>query len=491
MIDAAAITIILSFLISLVLGVFCLMRRTSQIKRFVVFVLATFVITAVFSGCSLTNTSVDKMAVGQNTSLGQEEKQASEIHVFQEEQQSEIFSPTESPTSDKQELAEGKPVVSGTLKAHFINVGQADSILVQLPSGQNILIDGGNNDDGNLVVNYLKQQGVKRLDHVIGTHPHEDHIGGLDIAIKSFDVGEVYLPRVSHTTKTYEDLLLAIKGKGLKITQAKAGIKLDVGPDVEAVMLAPNSSSYEDLNNYSAVLKITYGSTSFLFTGDAEAESESEIIRNGYNLRADVLKVGHHGSHTSTTPAFLKAVGPRYAVISVGEGNDYGHPHSETLAKLAEAGVQVFRTDLQGTIVATSDGKSIIFNKKSSPVKERAPNTSSSNSIVSVALPASTSTDGVKIMSIDLSAEVVTIKNIGNTAVDVSGWKLVSEKDNQTFTFPSGTVIPAGSTLKVMSGPKAQAGSGKLIWSKSYIWNNSGDPGALYDSCGNLVSQYQ
>lgn len=496
MADAIGVIAMLAVIVLLPLTIYHLIRRTGRAKRFALFTLATFivmVIAAVYANPGLDNPPAGKTAVEQSASLQQqEEKQVSEPSASQEEHQPEISSSAESSAAGKQEPAEEKSAISGTLKVHFIDVGQADSILVQLPSGQNILIDGGNNDDGTLVVNYLKQQGVKRLDHVIGTHPHEDHIGGLDVAIRSFEVGKVYLPKVVHTSKTYEDLLLAIKGKGLKVTQAKAGVKLDVGSGIEAVMLAPNSSSYEDLNNYSAVLKLTYGSTSFLFTGDAEAESESEILRVGYNLKSDVLKVGHHGSSSSTTPAFLKAVSPKYAVISVGKDNKYGHPHPETLAKLAEAGVQVFRTDLQGTIVVISDGKTITFNKKASPVKERAPDDShAAETSSSVAPPASVSTSGgVRIETIDLKGEVVTIKNTSGVAVDVSGWKLVSEKGNQIFTFPSGTVIPASGALKVVSGQNAQAGPGVLVWTKSYIWNNDGDPGALYDANGRLVSTY-
>ncbi len=214
----------------------------------------------------------------------------------------QITSENQNPVAESQNYPSGeqKPASGETDEAlivHFIDVGQADSILAQLPDGQNILIDAGNNTDADLVVNYLQQQGVNQLDYVIGTHPHEDHIGGLDVVIETFDTGKIYLPRVSHNTKTYEDLLLAIKNKDLKVTEAKTGIKLDTVSGVDAVFLAPGKSSYDGLNNYSAVLKLTYGSTSFLFTGDAEAESEEEmLLSSGQNPKADVLKVAHHGS---------------------------------------------------------------------------------------------------------------------------------------------------------------------------------------------------
>ncbi len=259
------------------------------------------------------------------------------------------------------------------LKVHYIDVGQGDSILIQFPSGQSMLIDAG--EDTNTVTSYLKSQGVKRIDHVIATHPHADHIGGMANVINSFEIGNVYMPRTTHTTKTYENLLLAIKNKGLKINAAKAGLNIDVGFNVKAQMVAPNSQGYDDLNNYSAVLRVQYGDTSFLFTGDAEAVSENEMINSGYTLKSDVLKVGHHGSNTSTTSTFLKSVSPKYAVISSGKGNKYGHPHQEVLARLNNAGVKVYRTDEVGTVIAESDSKTITFNKQSSQIKERAPTT--------------------------------------------------------------------------------------------------------------------
>jgi competence protein ComEC len=242
------------------------------------------------------------------------------------------------------------------LRVHFIDVGQADCILVQAPQGQNMLIDAGNRDDAPFIAAYLTAQGVQRLQVIIGTHPHEDHIGGMSAIVKQFGVGKVYLPKVATNTRTFADLLAAIKAKGLKVNTARAGTTIKFQRTVKAQLLAPNKAKYEELNNYSAVLKLTYGRHSFLLTGDAEALSEAEMLQQGYDLRADVLKVGHHGSASSTTKDFLAAVAPRYAVISVGKKNVYKHPDRQTLKRLKKMRVQVFRTDLAGTILFTSDG---------------------------------------------------------------------------------------------------------------------------------------
>lgn len=248
------------------------------------------------------------------------------------------------------------------LTVHFIDVGQGDGILIQQGT-KNMLIDAGTNEDEKLMVNYLNKQGIKKLDVVIGTHPHEDHIGGMDAVIKNFSIGAIYMPKVTNTTKTFEDVLTAIKAKGLKVNAPTAGSTFKLG-DATCTILAPNGSQYEDLNNYSLVIKVTYGTKSFLFTGDAEAISEKEMINKKYNLKADVLKVGHHGSSSSTSADFLKAVNPTFAVISMAKGNDYGHPHKETMALLKAKSIKVYRTDECGTIIATSDGKTIAFNVK-------------------------------------------------------------------------------------------------------------------------------
>ncbi|HWQ90021.1 MAG TPA: MBL fold metallo-hydrolase [Desulfitobacteriaceae bacterium] len=245
------------------------------------------------------------------------------------------------------------------LKISYIDVGQADSTLIQIPNGRNVLIDAGNNDDSDKIVTYLKEQGINKLDIVIGTHPHEDHIGALDTVIKTFTIGQIIMPPKDSTTNTYRDVIEAIAGKGQKIVKAQSGLNLDLGSEVSAQLLAPNSSDYEEINNYSAVLKITYGKTSFLFEGDAQSLSELEMVKAGYDLKADVLRVGHHGSQTSCSDIFLAKVQPKYAVISVGRENSYGHPSQATLDKLYQYGVKVYRTDQSGTIISESDGTNI------------------------------------------------------------------------------------------------------------------------------------
>jgi len=244
------------------------------------------------------------------------------------------------------------------LIVHYIDVGQADSILIQI-NNKNLLIDGGNRDDDDTIMKYLKKQGVAKLDYIIATHPHEDHIGGMASIIKKFDIGKFYAPKKLSTTATFENMVLALKNKNLKINEAKPGDTLNLGKNVECKILAPNSAEYDNLNNYSVVIKLTYGNTSFLFTGDAHKLNEKEMLSKGYDLSSDVLKVGHHGSSSSSSKEFLDKVKPKIAIISCGKNNDYGHPHKETLDELNKRKIKIYRTDKDGTIVFESDGKKI------------------------------------------------------------------------------------------------------------------------------------
>lgn len=248
--------------------------------------------------------------------------------------------------------------VSGVLTVDYIDVGQGDSALVNV-NGKYMLIDAGTNASEKDLINYLKGKNIQKIDYVIGTHPHEDHIGGLDKVIDNFDIGQVYLPKISHTTKTYESVLESIKNKNLKVITAKEGVKIDLGPGTTVEMYSPNKSKYDNLNDYSSIIKVSFGEKKFLFTGDAEREAENEVIKKGVDLSADVLKVGHHGSDTSTSNDFLEKVNPKIAIISCGKGNDYGHPHNSTLNKLEGRNIRTFRTDEVGTVQVESDGKNL------------------------------------------------------------------------------------------------------------------------------------
>ena len=244
------------------------------------------------------------------------------------------------------------------LSVTYLNVGQGDSELIQV-NGINMLIDAGTNAGANDLVKDLKNRGIKTIDIAIATHPHEDHIGGMDEVLENFDVKSFYAPKVAHTTKTYENMLKAVKNEGLKIKQIKEGTKIDLGKDTEVQVYSPVKSQYEELNNDSPVMKISYGQNSFMFTGYAESLVEKEILNENKDLKADVLKLGHHGSHSSTSEEFLKAVDPSIAIVSCAKDNKYGHPHKETMSNLKKAGITVYETFRDGDITISSNGKKL------------------------------------------------------------------------------------------------------------------------------------
>ena len=245
------------------------------------------------------------------------------------------------------------------LNVHFLDVGQGDAVLISCDDAY-MLIDAGDNDKGTLVQNYLNKQGVEHLDYIIGTHPDADHIGGMDVILYKFDCGTVMMPEVTNDTATYRDVIDTMKEKGYQNTAPVVGDSYSLG-SAQFTILGP-TDTYEDTNNNSIVLLLTHGDNKFLFVGDAEEKAEEDILAEGVSVKADVLKVGHHGSRTASSEAFLQAVEPTYAVISCGQDNSYGHPHAETLNTLRSMGVKLFRTDEQGTVTATSDGHEISWN---------------------------------------------------------------------------------------------------------------------------------
>ena len=255
--------------------------------------------------------------------------------------------------------ATAKTVDPKPMEVHFLDVGQGDATLITC-DGHAMLIDAGDDTKGTAIQNYLKKQKIKSLDYLILTHPDTDHIGGAPVIITKFEIAKVFVSNFEKDSNSYRKLIQALDDKSLKGLTPTVNSKYKLGT-AEFTILAPNDT-YDAPNDSSIALLLKNGKNSFLFTGDAEATAEMDILANGIDISADVYKVGHHGSRSSTSQRFFKAVKPDYAVISCGEGTSYGHPHAETLNTLRTNGVAVYRTDEDGTIIATSDGKTISFN---------------------------------------------------------------------------------------------------------------------------------
>ncbi|WP_026395645.1 ComEC/Rec2 family competence protein [Acetobacterium malicum] len=246
-----------------------------------------------------------------------------------------------------------------SLAVHFLDVGQGDAMLL-VDNNETMLIDGGNPEYGKEIINYLNDLGINQLDYVVATHNHNDHAGGLTDVVTNLDVGNLYLTNSAKTTAS-QNLVAAAKSKNIPIFTPSPGTAMAFGSST-INFLGP-LKAHEDVNDDSLVIKVTHGAHRFLLTGDMEETAEKELLAQNLDLAADVLKVGHHGSYSSTGYLFLRTVNPRYAVISAGVNNDYGHPHEETLSRLNDAGATIFRTDLLGTIVATSKGDQLSFDK--------------------------------------------------------------------------------------------------------------------------------
>ncbi len=267
---------------------------------------------------------------------------------------------SEKPGTSIPELPDNDPPIkTGSLAVHFIDVGQADAALI-ICDGKTMLIDGGNKDDSNLIYAYLEKHGVTHLDYVVATHAHEDHVGGLAGALTYATVGTVYSPVTTYSTQAFRNFVSKVSARGKTLTVPTAGETFSLG-SAHVTIIGP-VKAYDDPNNTSIVLRLVYGEISFLFTGDMESDAETDLIESGAELQSTVLKVGHHGSGTSSSYRFLREVAPTYGVISVGKDNSYGHPHENVLSRYRDAEVQLFRTDMQGDIICTStDGVNLTF----------------------------------------------------------------------------------------------------------------------------------
>lgn len=258
----------------------------------------------------------------------------------------------------------GEVITEGRLAIYALDVGQGDSFLIITPERKSVLIDAGTSQSGDEIVSALAQRGVQGLDLAIATHPHADHIGAMKRVLDRFSVKNFLDSGQSHTSATYERMLKALKDEDIRFIIARRGQTFDLDSDIKLEVLSPSEPLIDDvrsggsvLNANSVIVRLSYGDFAMIFAGDAESETESQLIRQGTNLRAQILKIGHHGSRYATSSHFLEAIAPQVAIISCGAENKYGHPSQQVLDRLREKNVQIYRTDIQGVITITSDGK--------------------------------------------------------------------------------------------------------------------------------------
>lgn len=369
------------------------------------------------------------------------------------------------------------PVTAGhEMQVHFIDVGQGDSILIESPSGKTMLIDGGVKGAGQQIVSYLKELGINKLDIVVATHPDADHIGGLIPVLDNMTIEQFYDSGKVHTSQTFEEMLTRIDEKNIPYHVPKIGDDIEFDKDVNVKVLNANDQA-TDNNDASIVLKMTYGNVSFLLTGDAGVALEKEMLR--YDVKATVLKAGHHGSNTSSSEEFIQAVKPEVTILSYGEDNKYGHPHAEIVDRLQAIGSKIYATADLGTITVSTDGVNYTVNGKETFSVE-------TGNILSKEEP----TTAIEIVSKDLVTEIVGIKNSGQHAVSLKDWQLISIEGHQVYNFPNLSLQP-GKTIYITSGTNAREGQNYLKWTTKQIWLNAGDAAQLRNEKGELVSELE
>ncbi|WP_333880586.1 MBL fold metallo-hydrolase [Lysinibacillus capsici] len=369
------------------------------------------------------------------------------------------------------------PVTAGhEMQVHFIDVGQGDSILIESPSGKTMLIDGGVKGAGQQIVSYLKELGIDKLDIVVATHPDADHIGGLIPVLDNMTIEQFYDSGKVHTSQTFEEMLTRIDEKNIPYHVPKIGDDIEFDKNVNVKVLNANDQA-TDNNDASIVLKMTYGNVSFLLTGDAGVALEKEMLQ--YDVKATVLKAGHHGSNTSSSEEFIQAVKPEVTILSYGEDNKYGHPHAEIVDRLQAIGSKIYATADLGTITVSTDGVNYTVNGKETSSVE-------TGNILSKEEP----TTAIEIVSKDLVTEIVGIKNSGQHAVSLKDWQLISIEGHQVYNFPNLSLQP-GKTIYITSGTNAREGQNYLKWTTKQIWLNAGDAAQLRNEKGELVSELE
>lgn len=389
-----------------------------------------------------------------------------------------------------------KSYAADQLKIHMINVGQGDAIFIQY-QGYEVLIDAGENNMGTRVVDYIKPKIQGDLDLVIATHPDSDHIGGMDTVLSQIKVDKIIDSGMNYTTQTYNDYWNEVNRqvKNGAIYTEDADMTLTFGNDLkfEIIETGDNNGSK---NNNSVISKLIFGNVSCLLTGDMESEVEKEILDR--NLKSDILKAGHHGSRSSSSNEFLDKVMPQSALISAGLNNKYGHPHPETISNYESRNIPYYVTATAGDIVVTTDGNTYTINGKTftghtdgSPIGNPDDGSTTPTDPGTTTPTDPTASSKLEITAIDLQEESVLIKNNSSQAVDMSGWYIFSTVGGQYYSFPDGYSLGAGQTVKIVSGAAASSNTGgALVWTKSYIWSNTYDPGELYNANDVLISSY-
>ncbi len=414
----------------------------------------------------------------------------------------------------------------GKLSACFFDVGQGDSTLF-IYEGKTILIDAGEVDMGDRVVSDLRSRNVTRIDLLVATHPHSDHIGGMQKVLAAFPVGKVLDTGLPHPSPIYEHFLETIEQEHIPYQVAQQGQTVNVDPALRVLVLSPpEERSGEDLNTDSIVLRISYGTVDFLMTGDLDNAGEDALLRTGYPLDAEILKVGHHGSSSSTSPAFLDRVHPETAIISVGKDNPYGHPHRETMDLLERSGVTVYRMDLNGTILVRTDGMSYSVKTQTNMSGITGVTTPPLQTVTTgtffpvpaFTLPTLTlppfaenwtipplppapqigNASGVYISATrfdapgddrqDLNGEWVRLTNRGEGLVLLAGWTLSDTTGSHPYVFPAYILMP-GSSVTVYSGRGTMNDTALFMGLDAPLWDNTGDEATLKDGNGNIIDQ--